>query len=133
MMAKVSLHAGQVLGDALDLTHDVAGPRDGRPVRATALATKKPPWSSEGRNPVGVCRAKPNIPPPKATASTTPITDSRSVLPDQVGRSRPARHRCRRITHAITPRFGPEWRRKTAHKAGDSVSALMRGDDARTR
>jgi hypothetical protein len=56
------------------------------PVRATEapsgswMATKKPPWSSDGRNPLGVMRANPKIPAPKASASTTPNTASRSVL-----------------------------------------------------
>ena len=29
-----------------------------------------------------------------------------------------------RITRAMMPRFGPVWRRNTAHSAGDSVSAF---------
>src|SRR5215831_4916903 len=31
----------------------------------------------------------------------------------------------RRSTQPMMPRFGPPWRRKTAHKAGDKVSALI--------
>ena len=41
--------------------------------------TKKAPWSSSGRNPVGVMRASPTVPSAATPTSTRPMTEKRTI------------------------------------------------------
>ena len=47
--------------------------------------TKKAPWSSSGRKPVGVVRAMPTTPTPNAATSTTESTDEPHELAHHEG------------------------------------------------
>ena len=116
-----------LLQDLLDLRAPPRGCAPPRRPRAAARCTKKAPWSSCGRKPVGVMRdsaedADADQPPISSSDSTRhahqPLHDPRH------SRRAPSRCRAARSPIGAAP-SGRAWRRNTAHSAGDSVSAFI--------